>query len=346
MADVRASLEEAGAADCRLLAGVSGGGDSMALLTILELLAAPLRLQVEVACVDHGLRAEAAREQQLAAGASARAGFPFHLLRVHPDDAGEDACRRARHAALAALAQQRAARWIVLAHTADDQIETIMLKFLRGAGPGGLAGMQTVAGNLLRPLLEQRRQDLRELLREQGRSWADDASNVAERYARGRLRTAVLPAIERAFGEGALSHLLDTARHWRRDHRYLESEATRLEAYCRRSGGGVRPELDLPSLLEADEALRARVLQRWLGRVSSVNTPDASYVEQLMSLVDGSRGATGLDLPGVRVWCENGRLRSARTDIDATAGSDDSGQSSVLPPGKGRVRLRRVTQNS
>ncbi|HYC53363.1 MAG TPA: tRNA lysidine(34) synthetase TilS [Candidatus Binatia bacterium] len=346
LAKVRSALEEAGVRDCRILAGVSGGGDSMALLLMLAELASSLHLEVEVLCVDHGLRAEAATEQQLVAEACSRTGFPFHLARVTPEDDSEDACRRHRHAALAQAATEHGCRWIVLAHTADDQIETIVLRFLRGAGLGGLAAMDPVSDRVVRPLLDVRRCELRSFLIERRQMWADDATNLSDRYARGRLRTGVLPAIERSFGEGVLTHLLESSRHWRRDHWFLEIEAARLEAYCVRRGRNGNAEIELASVMDAHIALRARVVRRWLTGLGMSGAPDASYVEQVLAMIEAGSGASGIDLPGVRVWCENGRLVGARAGDETSPMGTIGGRSGVLPPAKGRVRLRRVTKKS
>lgn len=300
-----------------LLVAVSGGGDSMALLELCCLVAPRLGMNLLVVYVDHGLRPEAAWEAAIVEARARHLGAPFESIAVSPEGDDEDSLRRARLGALEQLGRDRDCRWIALGHSADDQIETVLLRFLRGAALGGLAGMSPRRGPFLRPLLTLRREELRAFLRRRGLGWVEDASNGWPRYARVRLRRDVVPAIEAAFGGGVLAHLPAQAARWREDQDFLDAEALRLEAYCSRPGPGGqgragRPELDLHALSEAAPALRSRVLHRWLGRLGSLATPDLRHVAQVEALLLRPEAlSAGLDLPGLRVWCEEGRLRSA-----------------------------------
>ena len=365
----QAVLTAAGARDEAVVVGVSGGGDSMALLEIAGLLAPRLRLELHVACVDHGLRIESAAETRLVRAAADRWAATFHAVRLDPGGADEDTLRRARHAALHEVRLATNSRFILLGHTSDDQVETIVFRFLRGAGFGGLSGMREVRGPLLRPLLGIRRAELRRLLTSRGVEWAEDATNESDRYARGRLRSGVLPAIEAAFGSGALDHLLDVAPRWRADEDFLESEAGRLLAYAsRRGAAGV--DLDAEALSCAHPALRARVLRRWLFEATgqSPGSREIAAIERWLEAGDGRRGQ--LDLAGgVRLTGAGGRLSletpsdtgsspsvgDTRVGIDMTASSDDPSMTRtaggakrvgargkpLLPPSDGRVRFPR-----
>ncbi|HVV51117.1 MAG TPA: tRNA lysidine(34) synthetase TilS, partial [Polyangia bacterium] len=130
----------------RVIAAVSGGPDSMALLHVLWEARARLGISLEVAGVDHGLRPAAARELDLVAARAEALGLPF--VRLPVDVAGQrrgaslqDAARRARLGALEALAAARGARRIALGHQADDQAETVLFRIVRGTGLAGLAGI-------------------------------------------------------------------------------------------------------------------------------------------------------------------------------------------------------------
>lgn len=314
----QAVLDAAGVRNEMVVVGVSGGGDSMALLEIVGLLAPRLGLTLHVVCVDHGLRAEAAAESQFVGAAARRWAAEFEAVTVQPGGSDEDALRRARHAALEEARRRSGSRFVLLGHNSDDQVETIVLRFLRGAGFGGLSGMRDVRGTLLRPLLGIRRVELRRLLEARGVAWVEDPSNETERYARGRLRSGVLPPIEAAFGRGALDHLLDVAPRWRDDEDFLEYETTRLLAYASRCRtGGI--DLDAEALAGAHRALRARALRRWLHETTGrmPGSRQIREVERWLESADGKRGH--LDLPGARMTAAGGRLSLDVGKEDSTA---------------------------
>lgn len=315
---VSAVIERVGLRAEPVLLGVSGGSDSMALLELVSLVAPARELVLHVACVDHGLRPEAAAEARLVEAAASSRGAEFHAVAVAPEGEDEDSLRHARHAALEEMRVGVGARFVLLGHTADDQIETIVFRFLRGAGFGGLAGMRERRGTLLRPLLALRREELRRVLAGRGVAWAEDPTNSSARYARGRLRSSVFPAVEAAFGRGSLDHLLDVAPCWRADEDYLERETDRLLAYASRRGkAGI--DLDVEALETAHAALKARALRRWITDASGrgLSSRDVAEVERWL----GSTGKAGrLDLAGARLVLAGGRLSIEATVNDRNQG--------------------------
>ena len=320
--------DEAGARDEAVLLAVSGGSDSMALLEIVSLLAPRRGLALHVASIDHSMRASAADEVALVRTAAEVRGARFHAMAIDPGRGDEDTMRRARHEALAGIAGAAACRFILLGHTADDQVETI----LRGAGFGGLAGMRAVRPPLLRPLLGIRRATLREVLALRGVAWATDPSNFSWRYARGRLRRTVVPAIDAAFGTGALDHLLDVAPRWRSDDDFLQREAARLLAFAARGGSPAR-ELDLEALADAHPALRARVLRGWIAERSG-HVPGSRELAGVERWLDegagakgGGEGGAGIDLEGLRLEKKGGRL-VAQPPSPRNSAQKDPGQGS------------------
>jgi tRNA(Ile)-lysidine synthase len=185
----------------RVLVAVSGGPDSMALLHVLWEARGRLGLTLEVVGIDHGLRPEAARELDLVQGRAEALELPF--VRLDADVARErrsgvslqDAARRARLGALAALASQRGARWVALGHQADDQAETVLFRILRGTGLVGLAGIPYVRDPFVRPLLDVRRTEILRYLRRRSIPFVEDPSNADLRFARARIRHRILPAL-------------------------------------------------------------------------------------------------------------------------------------------------------
>jgi tRNA(Ile)-lysidine synthase len=196
----------------------SGGPDSSAMLDALARLAPPRGLLLHVAHVDHGLRAGSADEAAVVAAAAAVRGLPFTALRAEVAPAGsslQDRARDARHTALRGLARDVGATAIALAHTADDQAETVVMRALAGATPRALAAMAERSGSLARPLLRVWRTDVAAYCDALDLTTLDDPSNADPRHLRSRVRHEVLPAIEAVF-PAAKRRLCVLADHQRR----------------------------------------------------------------------------------------------------------------------------------
>jgi len=189
----------------RVVVAVSGGPDSMALLHALWELRARLGLTLEVAAIDHGLRAEARQEVDLVRDRATALGLPFTAVGV--DVAAErrgrrgvslqDAARDARLRALAALARDHDADRVALGHQADDQAETVLYRIVRGTGLAGLAGIPYRRDVFIRPLLDVTRAQILRYLRRRSIPFVEDPSNADPRFARARIRHAILPTLAR-----------------------------------------------------------------------------------------------------------------------------------------------------
>ena len=184
----------------RVIVAVSGGPDSMALLHVLWELRERLGLTLEVAGVDHGLRPAAAEELNLVRARAEALGLSFVGLPVdvarHRRGAGlQDAARRARLGALAALATERGASRVALGHQADDQAETVLFRIVRGTGLAGLQGIPYRREPFVRPLLDLPRAEILRYLRRRSIPFVDDPSNADLRFARARIRHRHLPAL-------------------------------------------------------------------------------------------------------------------------------------------------------
>src|SRR5207302_1972874 len=193
---------------------VSGGPDSVALLDLLHTVAPDLGLSLVVAHADHGIQADSGTVGQAVAALALRYGLPFELgeLRLG-SEASETAARRARYAWLAEVQRHHAARYLVTAHHRDDQVETIVLRLLRGSGPAGLAGMPARArGGLVRPLLPFPRRDLVDYVAERGLPVHDDPANRDPRHLRSWIRTVLLPLVSERLGAGALEDVARAGR--------------------------------------------------------------------------------------------------------------------------------------
>jgi tRNA(Ile)-lysidine synthase len=207
---------------------VSGGADSVALLRILEDLHEELGITLLVVHFDHQLRgADSEADASFVADLARRCGLEFIVAREDVAAAAalhgwnlEDAARRVRYSFFQRVVEQGHATRIAVAHTADDQAETVFAHLLRGTGLTGLAGIYPRVGSIVRPILETRRNDLRAFLNSRGESWREDATNRDTRRMRARIRQQLLPVLERDFSPAIVNHLSDLSRFAREEESF------------------------------------------------------------------------------------------------------------------------------
>jgi len=196
---VRRTLrEECGELRSRtVLAAVSGGGDSQAMLSVLARLAPQLGFSLRAHGVDHGLRPAAAGELDLAEALASELRVPFARTKLSLRH-GSNLQARAREARYAALREAAAPddALIATAHHADDRAETVLMRLLRGAGPRGLAVLAPRAHDVIRPLLRAEKQDVLLHLQRHCLDFAEDPSNKDAAFLRVRVRNEALPLLE------------------------------------------------------------------------------------------------------------------------------------------------------
>ena len=260
-----------------VVVGVSGGPDSQALLDVVATLAPRLGLgAVYAAGVHHGLRREADGELDLAEALARRHGIAFTRLRVVVGHHGNvlDNARRVRYAALLGHADAVGAERVAVAHTANDQAETVLFHLARGTGLDGAAGMRVRRGRIVRPLLACTRDDVLAHLVARGISFATDPSNHDPRRTRAHLRASVLPALA-ALNPRAVENIARFARRARRDQRALVRVARRRLA----AAIGVDHSLDAAA---ARGDLGARTVAAWL--LAEVGTGTSHDVARVRAL--------------------------------------------------------------
>lgn len=183
------------------LVAVSGGADSLALLALLVRSPAASELALQVAHADHGLNPESASVAGAVEAVAREYQLPFLATRLAlPRGTSETTARAARYAWLLSEAERLDAL-LFTAHHRDDQVETILMRVLKGSGPAGLAGIPARRERLVRPLLAFRHQELTDYLRGLGRTWWEDPANAELRHERSWLRTEILPLLRRRFPE-------------------------------------------------------------------------------------------------------------------------------------------------
>ncbi len=203
----------------RVGVAVSGGADSVALLRLLCAARFKLGITPVVVHFDHCLREESVEDARFVENLARSRGLTFIAERaqVAVIAAGEkrnveDTARRLRYEFFARVVQKGHATKIAVAHTMDDQAETVIARLLRGTGPSGLAGICPRMGAVVRPLLGIRRAVLRDYLRENNQAWREDKTNLDTTRQRARIRGKLLPLIEQDFSAQAVEHLAKLAK--------------------------------------------------------------------------------------------------------------------------------------
>jgi len=293
VADALADLPD----DAGVVLGVSGGADSLALAALTSFVIASRGGRVNALVVDHGLQEGSDDVAQRAASQTRGLGVETDVVRVEVgvDGGPEAAARTARRAALRTYAESVGAVAVLLAHTRDDQAETVLLGLARGSGARSLAGMAPRAGLWRRPLLDLTRADTERVCRVERLTWWDDPHNADPRYARVRVRRSVLPLLERELGPGVAAALARTAAGLRDDADALDTLARTAAREAVRDDGS----LDAEVLAGLPRALRTRVLRTAaLDAGVAANDLTAAHVAGIERLVTHWRGQGGPTLPG------------------------------------------------
>jgi tRNA(Ile)-lysidine synthase len=305
----------------RILVGVSGGADSVALLSLLVDVAPRRALGLEVAHFDHMLRAESGVDAEFVSGFAERFALPYHLGRWNSPRSGEVAARAARHAFLAETARARGCEVVALGHHLEDQIETFLLRLGRGAGVRGWTGMRWRRQGevvIVRPLLDTRREELRRWLVQRSLEWREDATNAATMAARNRIRHEALPALDAALPPGWMRRIAAGLDDWRQIADELDADADRL---LREATEGERA-LALAPLRAARPVVLRSALRRWLDAESTAGpsaerpTLGRRHLDAVARIVQTGQSGRRTLLPGgLAVVVEQGRIVLAAGEV-------------------------------
>jgi tRNA(Ile)-lysidine synthase len=300
---VRSALSDLGPGT-RVVVGVSGGADSLALVAVAAFVADREAYDLSAMIVDHQLQDDSAGVAARAVEQLAGLGITAEVVAVDVGTAGgpEASARRARYEAL----ERTGAEAILLAHTLDDQAETVLLGLGRGSGPRSIAGMSPVDGVIRRPFLTLRRAETEQICRAHGLKWWTDPHNSDPAFRRSRLRGEVMPLLEDVLDGGVAEALARTADHMRADNAYLDDIAATVESPLR-----VETLRDLPA------ALRSRVLRRGaLEAGADGSALSATHVAALDRLVTDWHGQVRIELPGgIACVREGDSLSYVRTPV-------------------------------
>jgi tRNA(Ile)-lysidine synthase len=282
----------------RVIVSVSGGADSMALLSLLHRLESAYCLTLVVAHVNHQLRGgEAIRDARFVERYADHLGLPFHKLDVDVKAlkqrtglSPQHAARELRHHALRSLCRTLAATHIALGHTADDQAETFLIRLLRGGGPVALAGIPAKRMPFIRPLLRVYRESILEFLRCAGVPWMEDSSNANQSYPRNRVRLDLMPTL-RAYHPHIAERLHHVADMLRADNEVLEQQTEALaKNVVSRGIGSAMLAIQRAPFAAASLSMQRRLLRYAIDRLApSHNVAGFRDMEALVRFVVSDR---------------------------------------------------------
>ncbi len=317
----------------RIAVAVSGGADSVALLHLFLEIREQAGIVLSVVHFNHKLRGKACdADEKFVKKLAAAHGLEFYV--AHEDIAGrakrergnlEEVARKARYAFFEKLVREERIAKIAVAHTADDQAETVMAHILRGTGLAGLGGIHPQAGAVFRPLLNVRREELRRYLRAKRQRWREDATNLDTKRMRARIRQKLMPLLQKNFQPAVVGHLCQLAELAREDEAYLDAQVGQWrKALAQESPCEAR--VALADLLAGPKALQARLLRQIVrnvkprgGQLSSI------HVAAVLDLAAQKDSGKALQLPGgveVRRDCDSIRFRA--TEIAAVPTRQES----------------------
>jgi len=334
----------------RLAVGLSGGADSVALLRVLAGRNGELGLVLHVAHLHHCLRgAEADADLEFCRALAQDLGLPFHEAQVDTaaeaaaDTASgkaaesiEEAARRLRYAWFRQLMASGAVDAVATAHTRDDQAETVLAKFLRGAWTEGLSGIHPVVefseGSILRPLLSTSRTEIEAYLGQLNQPWREDSSNRHLTFTRNRIRHELLPLLE-DWNPRLREHLAQMAELARDEEAWWQNElagmASQLILPGRPVRGGGRAAsdgvaLEIPRFAQLPPALQRRLLRHAAEQLGAA--PDFAATEALRTLALTGRAGQKCELAQ--------GLRAERThrELRLSAGIGVIGAACAEPP--------------
>lgn len=329
------------AAGQRVGVAVSGGADSVCLLRALIEVAPRWNVALSVLHLNHELRGrESDADEEFVRGLASHFGLPFHCQRVDvrriayaTRDNLEQAARKVRREFFLDFLGRGALDRIALGHTRSDQAETVLFRFLRGAGITGLAGMRPVTSEgFIRPLIEVTRPEIHAYLLDHAIRWREDSSNADRTFARNRIRQDLLPALSHDWNPNLMETLAGVARTAQDEEDYWHAEIGRIV-----SGRFVEQP---PAVLfradwvrELPRAVARRVLRKAIESAKGdLRAIDLLHVEQMLELINSKEGSGRIQAPGLDVFRSFDWVRLAPPGTDTLENRDYEVQAEV--PGR------------
>lgn len=340
----------------KIVVGVSGGADSIALLQVLHYFSKPKNYSLVVAHINHMTRGESSYgDAEFVKAAAEQLGLSFYLKEI---DVGkerfqlkqsfQEAARIIRYQFFEEILKVVGGNKIALGHSADDQVETILMNIVRGSGLKGLAGIPQIRGKIIRPFLEIYRKDLEDYLKEHRVPFRNDLSNNDKKYLRNRVRHELIPQLE-SYNPGIKKNLQEMSGIVKGDDELL-SQMTRniFNQKVRAHEGGKQFYWEIDDFLLNPVALRQRLVRETFYRITGdMSGITAHHVREVLNLFESPKAGKIINIPrNIKVTCnydsvsfeklENSRKNSIQ---------DESFSTPILIPGytelnEGQIRVK------
>ncbi|HIR77080.1 MAG TPA: tRNA lysidine(34) synthetase TilS [Candidatus Choladousia intestinipullorum] len=304
----------------RILAGISGGADSVCLLLVLSEYRKIVPFHLTAVHVEHGIRGKESLEDAAFTGRlCGRLGVDFVLEQTDVPELAkqrqtslEETARSERYRIFEKVRRERGAERIAVAHNRNDQAETVLWNLVRGSGLKGLGGMRPVRDRIIRPLLFTEREQIEQIVLSAGLTWRTDRTNLEQEYTRNRIRLSVLPQMERELNSRAVLHIAQASEKLQDVWEYLDRVSSAASKRCIvKEKAGV--SIQLEPFRKEDALIRRELIRRALEMCSgSLKNIGSVHLETLSSLALMDCGKRA-DLPGgVMAVREKDTLRLVR----------------------------------
>ena len=277
----------------KVIAGISGGADSVCLLLMLLELQKQIPFEVIVVHINHGLRGETARrDEEFVENLCRQYHLPIEICREDVElfakkgkQSLEEAGRNVRRAAFQRILKKYGGTKIALAHHKNDNAETLLMNLARGSGLSGLVGIRPVSGKTIRPLLCLTRAEIEQFLLQKNMTYCVDETNASNDYTRNRIRNCILPLLETEVNEKAVVHMADTAGQLLKVYEYMEEQVeTCYQNSVRREGHGLlfeeAPYKEMPDVFRG--MIWKRMMREVSGKEQNIHKAHIESLSELM----------------------------------------------------------------
>ncbi|OGC77720.1 MAG: tRNA lysidine(34) synthetase TilS [candidate division Zixibacteria bacterium RBG_16_40_9] len=295
----------------KILVAVSGGPDSVALLSILFDLRYKFNWDIETAHINHKLRGKGSdKDEEFVKTLACQLGLQFYLKSLDTKKFAsrkklslEDAARQIRYEFLEKTAQNIKADKIALGHTQNDQAETVLMRLFRGSGSLGLSGIPIQRGEFIRPLLEVSREEILKYLKQKKLSCRTDKSNLTAQFLRNRIRQKLLPLLQKEFNPEIVSTLSRTATILNEIEQFLEKETEKIYKKVAGQKKGLIL-LDLKRFLSSGKLIQRNLLRHsWTRLTNDIYPLDFKQVERVLDLTESGKVGKRVNLKN-NYWAE------------------------------------------
>lgn len=292
----------------RVIIALSGGPDSIFLLHCLLALKPTYDLKLHIAHLNHSLRKEADNDQQFVKNLASSINISCNTTKVdvklyaRENKLGiEDASRRVRYSFLKDLANSLGMNKIATGHTANDQVETLILRIARGTGLEGLALIKPKTNNIIRPLIEIKREDIIESLEQNSIDYCIDASNYEPEYMRNFVRANIIPLLLE-LNPNVIEQVVNTREILEKEDSFLEEQTKKFFRKTVKEQNTHKIILDLSKFLSYDISIKRRMIRKAIELLKGDKKRITfCHVKDALSLIEKGRTGSSIDIPSLRI---------------------------------------------